>query len=56
MTGCKRWYKNDDTHRINGPAVMFGNIGMNDWYYNGDYIDCYSQKEFERLIRLILLW
>ena len=30
--------------------------GFKDWYYQGKYINCSTQEEFERLIMLKLLW
>jgi hypothetical protein len=47
-------------HREDGPArVWFGEDFsklMEQWYYLGKYIECSNQKEFERLIKLQLLW
>lgn len=30
------WYKNDVTHREDGPAVEFPNDGYKAWYFNGE--------------------
>ena len=37
-------------HRVDGPALIYNNI--KNWYYRGQLIDCFSQEEFERLIKL----
>lgn len=53
--GDRLWYINGLCHRIDGPAVEY-NGGNYSWYYYGKYIECSSQEQFERLIRLRLLW
>jgi len=53
--GTKCWYFHGQRHRLNGPAIECSD-GEEFWYYHGKYIDCYSQKEFERLIKLKVLW
>ena len=53
--GSKEWFENGKQHRIDGPAVE-GNDGTKDWYYKGKYIDCNSQEEFERYVKLKLFW
>ena len=53
--GEKQWKQNGIRHRIDGPAVEYPG-GDKDWFYQGQLVDCYNQKEFERLIRLRLLW
>jgi len=30
--------------------------GYKSWYYHGEKIKCFSQKKFERLIKLKYLW
>ena len=54
-SGSKLWYQNNKLHRINGPAIERVN-GDKYWYYEGKEIDCESQEEFERLIKLRLFW
>ena len=46
---------NNQRHRIDGPAMIFstGNVY---WFYHGKEIKCFSQEEFEKLIKLRLLW
>jgi hypothetical protein len=51
----KEWWQNGLRHRLNGPA--YENIyGEKQWYYEGKRIDCKSQEEFERIIKLKLFW
>jgi hypothetical protein len=33
--GTKSWYKDDNLHRVDGPAVEFANGGSKWWYQNG---------------------
>jgi hypothetical protein len=53
--GSKHWYQNGLLHRLDGPAREYLN-GYKEWYYEDEYIDCKSQKEFERIIKLRLFW
>ena len=53
--GDKRWYQNNNLHRLDGPARIFSN-GHKEWFYRGKKINCSTQAEFERLIKLRLLW
>jgi len=53
--GSKRWYLNNKLHRINGPAIIvYTGIAVRLWYYNDFYIKCNNQKDFERLIKLMV--
>lgn len=36
-------------HRIEGPAIEGGELDQ--WFYNGIYVDVKSQKEFEQWIK-----
>jgi len=53
--GDEFWYQNYQLHRIDGPAVEYANGGK-EWYYRGEYIDCSSQEEFEKYLKLKLFW
>jgi hypothetical protein len=69
---CKSWYKDDLYHRLNGPAIEYNKRfqriypngqrlvewcdGFKDWYFNGKYICSSTQEEFERIIKLKMLW
>ena len=52
--GVKYWCFNGVFHRVDGPAIEERNDKV--WYYQGKKIDCSTQEEFERLIKLRLLW
>lgn len=54
-SGIKEWYINDLPHREDGPAVEYPD-GDKLWYYHGEYIECTSQEEFERLVKLKIFW
>ena len=49
--GTKAWYNLGKRHREDGPAVEYAD-GNKDWFYHGVHVDCSSQEEFERLIKL----
>jgi len=53
--GLKYWYKNDKCHREDGPAFEGAN-GYKAWYYHGKKVNCSSQQEFERLVKLKIFW
>jgi hypothetical protein len=55
IDGTKIWYQNGKRHRIDGPAIEYSD-GYKEWWFKGNYIDCKSQEEFERLIKLKLFW
>lgn len=52
--GYCSWYFNGNFHRINGPAIDHATRKY--WFFHGKYIDCNSQEEFERLLRLKAFW
>lgn len=43
-------------HRLNGPAIEHRNEACQEWWYKNKFINCSSQKEFEKLIKLINFW
>ena len=49
----KEWRQNGKLHRIDGPALE-SSTGTKVWYYYGEDINCSSQEEFERLIKLMV--
>jgi len=51
----KVWYLHGQRHRLDGPAIEYAG-GNKRWYYHGELINCFSQEEFERLIKLKFLW
>jgi hypothetical protein len=50
-SGSKVWYQYGKRHRLDGPA--YEGEGMQFWYFNDKVIDCSSQKEFEKLLKVI---
>jgi len=53
--GDKLWFLYGRYHREDGPAIENANR-TKEWWYQGQRIDCSSQGEFERLIKLKALW
>jgi len=49
VNGDKAWYQNGKRHRIDGPAIEFAYGKV--WYINDKYINCNTQKEFEKIIK-----
>lgn len=56
INGDKSWYFKGKRHREDGPAVIWLNGNKLEWWYNGERIDCKTQEEFERIIKLELFW
>jgi hypothetical protein len=57
--GYHAWYFHGEFHRLDGPArywIEGRHKGIKEWYYQGNYIDCHTQKEFEKIIKLRVLW
>jgi hypothetical protein len=55
ISGTKEWWQNGKLHRTDGPAREFFD-GDKHWWFEDEFIDCKSQKEFERIIKLKLFW
>ena len=52
--GEKIWLnEKGEWHREDGPAYECDD-SMKLWYYHGKWINCQSQKEFERIINLLI--
>jgi hypothetical protein len=49
--GNKFWYINGLSHRLDGPALEYYN-GKKNYYYNGEYIDVSTDKEFKKYLKL----
>ena len=54
-SGSKQWYINGKLHREDGPAVEVID-GDKFWYLNGKRIDCSTQEQFKRLLKLKAFW
>ena len=58
----RQWYKHGKIHREDGPAIIILDKDENiieeeqQWCFEDKRIDCSNQEEFDRLIRLKLLW
>lgn len=53
--GTEEWWLNGVRHREDGPALESAN-GIKEWWINGKKINCTSQEEFKRLIKLKVFW
>ena len=42
-------------HRLDGPAIEYSN-GNKEWYYKGEEINCSTQVEFEKSLKLKAYW
>lgn len=52
--GSYEWFYNGKLHRLDGPAIKHSHGEF--WFYNGKGIDCSSQEEFEKLLKLKVFW
>lgn len=55
INGDVYWYQEGKLHRLDGPALERSN-GAKSWHYRGKLINCSSQEEFQRLLRLRAFW
>ena len=55
VNDTKLWYQYGKLHREDGPACEWSG-GHKSWYYKGKHIICYSQEEFERILKLKAFW
>jgi hypothetical protein len=53
ISGTKYWYINGKYHREDGPAVENAD-GSKEWYYQGKRINCKDNKEFIKIIKMIV--
>ncbi len=53
--GSKSWYLNGDLHRKDGPAIEYAN-GTKYWCLHHKQINCASNEEFLKLIKLKAFW
>jgi hypothetical protein len=51
----QEWYLHGKRHRDDGPAIEYAD-GEKHWFYNDYPIDCSSQEEFERILKLKAFW
>lgn len=55
QNGTKLWYINGKPHRLDGPAKEWVSEVV-EWFFEGQKIDCSSQEEFDKLIKLKVFW
>jgi hypothetical protein len=55
VNGDKSWYIDGKLHREDGPARELEN-GYKEWYYHGEWIKCFTQEEFKKIIKLRMFW
>lgn len=55
ITARKEWYFYGELHRIDGPAIECDD-GAKYWYLYGERINCKTQEEFLRLMKLKMFW
>ena len=53
--GTKYWYKESKFHRLDGPAIE-DSSGYKGYYYLGKYIECSSDEEYFKLLKLKAFW
>jgi hypothetical protein len=53
--GHKEWLVHNMLHREDGPAIILPD-GNKEWYLHGKKINCSTQEQFERLMRLRAFW
>ena len=55
ISGTEFWLVDGNFHRMDGPAASYAN-GYQEWWIRGERLDCSTQTEFERLIKLKAIW
>ena len=55
VNGDKFWYKEGKRHRTDGPATEWSN-GIKAYYYLDKYINCNSNEEYFKLLKLKAFW
>ncbi len=53
--GYKAWWVNHISHREDGPAIEHAD-GTKIWYLNGKKIECSSNEEFFRIVKMKAFW
>lgn len=46
---------NNKIHRDCGPAIEYSD-GTKEWWYHGKKVECSTQEEFERYLKLKVFW
>jgi hypothetical protein len=50
INGDRSYYINDNISRLDGPAIEWENNTQ--WYIDGERIDCHSNEEFLRIVKI----
>lgn len=50
----RHYYSEGRLHRLDGPAISNPETGYNQWVFKGQYIQCESQEEFVKMIKLLV--
>ena len=53
--GNKYWHRNGQLHREDGPAIEFAD-GDKRWFFRDKRIDCETNEEFLKLMKLKAFW
>lgn len=54
--GFETWWLRSNVnlqHNLEGPAILNPNNDLKKWFYYGKEVNCSSQKDFERYLRLL---
>jgi len=51
----KSWWLNGKRHRLDGPSIEINDKPVS-WDVYGRKVNCKTQIEFERLVKLMVLW
>lgn len=56
-----KYRTNGQLSRLSGPAVQYGNgidngVSKSEWWFKGNRVECSSQEEFEKLIKMKAFW
>lgn len=54
--GSYHWFKHGKLHREDGPAAYSRHLNQYEWRIDNKKLNCSSQEEFEKLIRLKAFW
>lgn len=54
--GSMEYWFNGKRHRLDGPAYISSDDTYKKWYFEGEYIECSSLEEFQKIIKLKWFW
>ena len=50
----KQWWVNGQLHRLDGPAIEYSTFKA--WYLHGEIVNCKTNEEFLRIVKLKAFW